>query len=37
LNWAAEWFDPRRSSVDAVVANARSLVRHGLAASPHPP
>ncbi|EHB49821.1 regulatory protein TetR [Mycolicibacterium rhodesiae JS60] len=37
LNWAAEWFDPRRSSVDAVVANALSLVRHGLAASPPPP
>ena len=31
LNWAAEWFDGRRSSVDAVVASACTLVRHGLA------
>lgn len=30
LNWTVEWFDPRRGSVDAVVANAQSLVRHGL-------
>jgi AcrR family transcriptional regulator len=31
LNWAAEWFDPRRSSVEAVVDTARHLVRHALA------
>lgn len=31
LNWAAEWWNPRRGSVDAVVANAQSIVRHGLA------
>jgi TetR/AcrR family transcriptional regulator, cholesterol catabolism regulator len=30
LNWTAEWFDPRRASVEAVVKNAQSLVRHGL-------
>nr|WP_245849023.1 TetR/AcrR family transcriptional regulator [Mycobacterium palustre] len=30
LNWAAEWRDPRRDSVDDIVANAQSLVRHGL-------
>jgi AcrR family transcriptional regulator len=30
LNWAAEWFDPRRSSVDTIVSNAQVLVRNGL-------
>lgn len=30
LNWTVEWWDARRGSVDAVVANAQSLVRHGL-------
>jgi AcrR family transcriptional regulator len=30
LNWTAEWWDPRRASVDAIVKNAQSLVRHGL-------
>lgn len=30
LNWAAEWFDSRRFSVDAVVHNAQILVRNGL-------
>jgi AcrR family transcriptional regulator len=30
LNWTVEWWDPRRGSVDAVVANAQTLVRHGL-------
>jgi AcrR family transcriptional regulator len=30
LNWSAEWFDSRRSSVDAIVSNARALVRNGL-------
>ncbi|MGH3674913.1 MAG: TetR/AcrR family transcriptional regulator [Mycobacterium sp.] len=35
LNWSAEWFDPRRSSVDAIVSNAQVLVRNGL--SPVPP
>jgi AcrR family transcriptional regulator len=31
LNWAAEWWEPRRGSVDAIVANAQLLVRNGLA------
>jgi TetR/AcrR family transcriptional regulator, cholesterol catabolism regulator len=30
LNWTVEWWDSRRGSVDAVVANAQTLVRHGL-------
>jgi AcrR family transcriptional regulator len=30
LNWTVEWWDSRRGSVDAVVTNAQSLVRHGL-------
>jgi AcrR family transcriptional regulator len=31
LNWAVEWWDSRRGSLDTVVANAQSFVRHGLA------
>ncbi|WAJ43271.1 TetR/AcrR family transcriptional regulator [Mycobacterium sp. Aquia_216] len=31
LNWAVEWWDPRRGSLDTVVANAQSFVRHALA------
>jgi TetR/AcrR family transcriptional regulator, cholesterol catabolism regulator len=34
LNWAAEWWNPRRGSLDAVVRTAQSLVRQGLAARP---
>jgi AcrR family transcriptional regulator len=34
LNWAAEWFDPRRSSVDTIVSNAQVLVRNGLSSAP---
>ncbi|GAB3032177.1 TetR/AcrR family transcriptional regulator [Mycobacterium bourgelatii] len=30
LNWAVEWWSPRRGSIEAVVANAQSLIRHGL-------
>jgi AcrR family transcriptional regulator len=30
LNWTVEWWDSRRGSVDAVVANAQTLVRNGL-------
>jgi AcrR family transcriptional regulator len=30
LNWTAEWWNPRRGSVEAIVRNAQSLVRHGL-------
>jgi TetR/AcrR family transcriptional regulator, cholesterol catabolism regulator len=33
LNWAVEWWDPRRGSLDSVVANAQSFVGHGLAES----
>ena len=33
LNWAAEWWNPRRGSLDGVVRTAQSLVRHGLAAT----
>jgi len=34
LNWAAEWWNPRRGSLEVVVRTAQSLVRHGLAAPP---
>ena len=34
LNWAVEWWHPRRGSVEAVVANAQSVIRHGLAVTP---
>jgi TetR/AcrR family transcriptional regulator, cholesterol catabolism regulator len=30
LNWAAEWWNPRRGSIEVVVRTAQSLVRHGL-------
>jgi TetR/AcrR family transcriptional regulator, cholesterol catabolism regulator len=36
LNWTAEWWDARRGSVDAIVANAQILVRSGLSAAPAP-
>ncbi len=32
LNWAAEWWNPRRGSMEVVVRTAQSLVRHGLGA-----
>ncbi len=32
LDWAGEWWSPERSSIDAVVATAQSIVRHGIAA-----
>jgi AcrR family transcriptional regulator len=32
LNWAAEWWNPRRGSIEVVVRTAQSLVRHGLTA-----
>jgi AcrR family transcriptional regulator len=31
LNWAVEWWSPRRGSLEAVVANAQSFIRHGIA------
>lgn len=30
LNWAVEWWEPRRGSIDEVVTNAQSIIRHGL-------
>src|ERR1700752_4044696 len=30
LNWAAEWWDPRRGSVDDIVAKAQLILRSGL-------
>lgn len=30
LNWTPEWWTPRRVPLDAVVANAQSVIRHGL-------
>jgi AcrR family transcriptional regulator len=33
LNWAAEWWDPKRGSLDTVVRTAQSMVRHGLSGS----
>ena len=31
LNWAVEWWTPRRGSLETVVANAQSFIRHGIA------
>jgi AcrR family transcriptional regulator len=31
LNWAAEWWTPRRGSLDTVVLTAQSIIRNGLA------
>lgn len=31
LNWTPEWWKPRRVPLDALVANAQSVVRYGLA------
>lgn len=36
LNWSAEWWDPRRHSVDILVANAQAFVRHSLAPNSKP-
>ena len=33
LNWAVEWWSPRRGSIESVVANAQSIIRHGLTAA----
>jgi len=32
LNWAPEWWNSSRGSVDVVVATAQSMIRHGLCA-----
>lgn len=34
LNWAAEWWNPRRGSLDAVVRTAQTMVRNGLSPEP---
>lgn len=31
LNWAVEWWNPHRGSLETVVANAQSFIRHGVA------
>ena len=36
LNWTVEWWNPRRGSLDAVVTNARSFIRHGLGPTGRP-
>jgi len=36
LNWAAEWWNPRRGSLDAVVSTAKALVRNGLSGAASP-
>ena len=33
LNWAAEWWDPQRTSLEAMVTNAQSLIRSALTAA----
>lgn len=33
LNWAAEWWNPRRGSLETVVRTAQSIVRNGLSAA----
>lgn len=34
LNWATEWWSPKRSTLDEVVATAQSIVRNGVASDP---
>jgi TetR/AcrR family transcriptional regulator, cholesterol catabolism regulator len=36
LNWAAEWWDPRRGSVEAIISNAQVFVRHSLSSTAMP-
>ena len=36
LNWALEWWDPHRTSLDTLVTNAQSFVRHSLLEVPSP-
>lgn len=37
LNWAAEWWNPRRGSLEQVIRTAKSIVRAGLSVEPEPP
>ncbi|MBK1787310.1 TetR family transcriptional regulator [Prauserella sp. ASG 168] len=34
LSWAAEWWNPRRGSLDQVIRTAKSIVRAGLSTAP---
>jgi AcrR family transcriptional regulator len=34
LNWTAEWWNPRRGSIESIVSTAQSVVRHGLGVPP---
>ncbi|BDB44286.1 TetR family transcriptional regulator [Mycobacterium kiyosense] len=36
LNWVAEWWDPRRGSVDDIVAKAQLILRRGLTSNSDP-
>ncbi|MDX1875100.1 TetR/AcrR family transcriptional regulator [Mycolicibacterium sp. 120266] len=36
LNWTAEWWDPRRGSVETMVSNAQAFVKHSLSPLPKP-
>lgn len=36
LNWSAEWWHPRRGSVETMVSNAQVFVKHSLSPSPKP-
>ena len=36
LNWAAEWWNPRRGSLEQVIRTAKSLVRAGLSSTAEP-
>ncbi|MEO6793305.1 MAG: TetR/AcrR family transcriptional regulator [Mycobacterium sp.] len=36
LNWSAEWWDPRRNSVDMLVTNAQVFIRHSLSPAAKP-
>ena len=36
LNWAAEWWNPRRGSLEQLIITAKSMVRGGLSAEPAP-
>jgi AcrR family transcriptional regulator len=36
LNWATEWWTPRRGSLDSVIAAATTLAHHGISPRPSP-
>ena len=35
LNWAAEWWDPGRTALDAIVGAAQNLIKHALMPEGH--